>query len=51
MAYEKSESARDDFGKFMHQFQPETKTLLWKLERILIQLYRQNVSLSFNQTC
>ena len=32
------------FGKFI-QFQPETKTLIRKLERILIKLYRQNVSL------
>ena len=43
MAYESSESARDNFGKFIYQFQPETKTLLRKLERILIKLYRQNV--------
>ena len=46
MAYEKSESARDDFGKFIHQFKPETKTLIKKLERILIQLYKH-----FNQIC
>ena len=51
MAYEISESAQDNFGKFPHQFQPKTKTLIRKLERILIKLYRQNVSLSFNQTC
>ena len=51
MAYERSESARDNFGKFIHQFQPETKTLLRKLERIQIKLYRLNVSLLFNQTC
>ena len=51
MAYERSESAWDNFGKFICQFQPETKTLIWKLERILIELYRQNVSLLFNQTC
>ena len=38
-------------GKFIHQFQPETKTLIRKLERILIKSYRQNVSLLFNQTC
>ena len=38
-------------GKFIHQFQPETKTLIRKLERMLIKLYRQNVSLLFNQTC
>ena len=48
-AYERFESARDNFGKFIHQFQTETKTLIKKLERILIKLYRQNVSL-FNQT-
>ena len=29
----------------------KTKTLVRKLERILIKLYRQNVSLLFNQTC
>ena len=51
MAYERSKSAWDNFGKFIHQFQPETKTLIRKLERILIKLYRQNVFLLFNQTC
>ena len=50
MAYEGSESARDNFGKFIHQFQPETKTLIRKLERVLIKLYRQNVSLPFKET-
>ena len=48
MAYEGSESARDNLGKFIHQFQPETKTLIRKFKRILIKLYRQNVSLLFN---
>ena len=48
MAYEKSESAGDNFGKSIHQFQPETKTLIRKLDKILIKLYRQNVSLLFN---
>ena len=51
MAYERSESAQDNFGKFIHQFQPEAKTVIRKLERILIKLNRQNVSLLFNQTC
>ena len=51
MAYERSESARDNFSKFIHQLQPETNTLIRKLEMILIKLYRQNVSLLFNQTC
>ena len=51
MAYERSGSAWNNFGKFIHQFQPETKTLIRKLKRILIKLYRQNVSLLFNQTC
>ena len=45
MAFERSESARENFGKFIHQFQPETMTLIRKLERILIKLYSQNVSL------
>ena len=51
MAYERSESARDNYGKFLSQFQPKTKTLVRKLERILIKIYRQNVSLLLNQTC
>ena len=50
MANERSESTRDNFGKFIHQFQPETKTHIKKFEKILIKLYRQNVSLLFNQT-
>ena len=45
MVYETFKSARDNFGKFIHQFQGETKTLIRKLERILIKLYRQNGSL------
>ena len=45
------ESARDNFGKFIHQFQSETKTLIRKLKRILDNLYRQNLSLLFNETC
>ena len=51
MAYERSECAWDNFGKFILQFQPETKTLIRKLERILIKLYRPNVFVLFNQTC
>ena len=45
MAYEMCENARDNFGKFIHQFQLETKTLIRKLKRILIKLYTQNVSI------
>ena len=26
MAYERYKSTQDNFGKFIHQFQPETKT-------------------------
>ena len=29
------ESAWDNFGKFIYQFQPETKTLVRKLEKIV----------------
>ena len=50
MAYQGSESAWDNFGKFIYQYQPETKTLIRKLERILNKLYRQNLSLLFNKT-
>ena len=46
MAYERAESAQDNFGKFPYQLQPKTKTLVRKPERILIKLYRQNMSLS-----
>ena len=35
----------------VYQFQPKIKTFIRKLESILIKLYRQNVSLLFNQTC
>ena len=42
---ERSESTWDNFGKLIHQLQPETKTLIRKLERILIKSYRQNVSI------
>ena len=41
----------DNFGKFINQFQLETKTPTRKLERILHKLYRQNLSLLFNETC
>ena len=51
MAYEGPKSARDNFGKFIHQFQPETETPIRKLEEILKKLYRQNLSLAFNETC
>ena len=51
LAHERSENTQDNFGKLIHQFEPETKTLIRKFERILIELYRQNVSLLFNQTC
>ena len=51
MAYEGSKSARDNFGKFIYQFQPEIKTLIRKLERILNKLSKQNLSLLFNETC
>ena len=35
MAYEGSKSAQDNFGKFINQFEPETKTLIRKLGMIL----------------
>ena len=51
MAYEGSESTQDNFGKFINQFKPETKTLIGKLERIVNKLDGQNLSLLFNETC
>ena len=51
MAFERSESTQDNFGRFIDQFQPETKTLIKKLVKIFKKLYRQNVSLLLNQTC
>ena len=41
--FERFESARNNFGKFIYEFQPETKTLMWKLEKIFIKSYRQNL--------
>ena len=49
MAYDGSESACDNFGKFIYQLQPENKILIKKLERILNKLYKQNWSLLFNE--
>ena len=43
MAYEGYKSDLDNFGKFIYQFQPEAKTVIRKLERILIKLYIQSV--------
>ena len=51
MAYVGSESARDNLGEFIYQFQPETNTLIKKLEKVLIKLYTQIVSLLFIETC
>ena len=50
MAYERSERTWDNFDKFIHKFQPETKTLIRKLKKILLKLYRQKVFLLFNET-
>ena len=36
MAYERSESARDNFGKFIHQFQPEARHLSENLKDLNI---------------
>ena len=41
---------QDNFGKFIYQFRPETKSLIRKLDRILNKLYRLNLSLLFNET-
>ena len=49
MAYEWSESGRDNFGKFIYQFQPETKAFIIRLERILDKLYRKKLSYLFNE--
>ena len=39
---------KGNFGKFIHEFQPEIKTLIKKRERITIKLYRINMSLLSN---
>ena len=38
MAYEGFERAGDNFGKLIYQLQPKIKTLVRKLERILIKI-------------
>ena len=48
LGYVKSD--RNNFGKFIHQFQFETKIFIRELERTLLKLYRQNTSLAFNKT-
>ena len=50
MAYERSESAWTIFANSSTNSNLEPKALIRKLERILIKLYQQNVSLLFNQT-
>ena len=50
MTDEGSESAWDNFGKFIYQFQPETRTLI-KKNWIVNKLYRENVYLLFIETC
>ena len=42
---------RASFGKFIYQFQPDTKTLIRKPERILNTLYGQNLFYLLNKTC
>ena len=39
MAYETSESAWDNFGKFIYQFRSKTKTLDRRHENIILKLY------------
>ena len=51
MANERYKSTWDNFSKFIYQLQPKTKTLFRKLERILIEWYKQYLSLLFIQTC
>ena len=51
IAYEGTKYARDNFGEFIYQLQPKTKTLVGKLESIQIKLHGQNVSLLFNLIC
>ena len=51
MAYEGSESARDNFGKFIYQFQPETKTLIRKLEMTSNKLYRKKNLYLMKRVC
>ena len=43
MVHEGFESARDNFDKFIYQFQPKTKALVRKFETVLIGLHRQCV--------
>ena len=44
MFYERSESTRNNSGEFINLLQTKTKTLVRKLESILIELYRHNMS-------
>ena len=47
MACERYGSARDNFDEFNIKHQRKTKTLVRKREKILLKLYRQNMSLLF----
>ena len=48
MAYDGSKSAWNNFRKSVYQFQPEIKTLMRKLERILNKLYRKTIVFSIS---
>ena len=50
MAYERSESAWNNFGIFIYRLQPKTKTLVRKLESILKNILTKCVFI-FSQTC
>ena len=49
MAYERSKSTLNNFGKLIHQFQTKMKTIIGKFERILIKSYRKNMPFLLNQ--
>ena len=41
MASEGSKNARDNFGKFIHPCQPDTQTVIRKLEKIYVECLRE----------
>ena len=50
--YEESESAlKEKLSEIINEFKPEIGAIVRKLERILIKLYWQHVSIWFNQAC
>ena len=51
MAYERSESAQENFGKYIQQFPPETKTLIRKGVNFYFYIIKRWIKILFRKWC